>query len=336
MGNAVIPAYMQAIDFDAFGDPSVLRSVIVPVPEVRQNDLLVEVRATGVNRADLNQRQGKYGKSASFGDSPLLGLEVAGVVVAKGPEVSGFNIGDRIMGIVGGGAYAQYARIDAGMAILVPDTLTDIEAAAVTEAFVTAHQALIHLGRLAPGEKVLIHGAGGGVGTSLVQLALLAGAGMVISTSSAGKRDRLLGMGVHLAIDYKAEDFAAVIAEKIPGGSVDLIIDMLGGPYLERNIRSLGPGGRLIQIGTQGGASGTLPVDLLLQRRLRIEGTVMKSVTQTEKRNMTERFRARWMSEIQSKRLLPVLDRTFPLSDAALAHQYMESAENFGKIVLTP
>lgn len=336
MAPHVIPGTMQAIDFESFGDPSVLRNVVVATPDVRPNDLLVQVRAAGVNRADLNQRQGKYGKSASFGDSSLLGLEIAGEIVAMGAGVTGFQLGERVMGIVGGGAYAQYARIDAGMAIPVPETLDDIEAAAVTEAFVTAHQALIHLGKLAPGEKVLIHGAGGGVGSSLVQLAVLAGAGQVITTSSAGKRARLLDMGVDRAIDYQSEDFFNVIAGQVEGGAVDLIIDILGGPYLERNIRSLAPGGRLIQIGTQGGASGTLPVDLVLQRRLRIEGTVMKSVTQEEKRNMTERFRSRWIADIRSKKLRPIIDRTFALADAEKAHRAMENAENFGKLVLIP
>lgn len=332
----MIPANMQAVDFDTFGPPSVLKTVTTAVPEVRANDLLVEVKAIGVNRADLNHRQGKYGKNPGFGDSTLPGLEIAGVVARIGSDVSGFQIGDRVMGIVGGGAYAQFARIDAGMAIPVPDSLTDIDAASVSEAFVTAHQALIHLGRLAPGEKVLIHGAGGGVGSSLVQLALLAGAGMVITTSSAGKCGRLREMGVDLAIDYASQNFQEVIAGQVPGGAVDLIIDIMGGPYLEPNIRSLSPGGRVIQIGLQGGANGNLPLDLVLQRQLRIEGTVMKSVTLEEKRNMTERFRRHWYDALCAGTLAPIVDKVFPLAEAAQAHEYMEGARNFGKIVLIP
>jgi putative PIG3 family NAD(P)H quinone oxidoreductase len=325
---------MQAITFENFGEPSVMRLVELPLPEVRDDDLLVRVRAAGVNRADINQRQGRYGKNAEFGDSPLLGLEIAGEVVALGKEVVHFKVGDRVMGIVGGGGYAQYARINAGMAIAVPDGISDIDAAAITETFVTAHQALIHLGELSPGEKILIHGAGGGVGTSAVQLAIAAGAGVVITTSSASKCDRLQALGVHLAIDYESAKYAEVIAEKI--GAIDLILDVIGGPYLEPNVRSLDHGGRLIQLGVQSGGNGMLPLDLVLQRRLRIQGTVMKSVSKTEKCSMVKRFSQRWMQDIQSKRLRPIVDSTFPLSQASDAHTHMALAKHFGKIVLQP
>ncbi len=331
-----IPQLMRAVGFEGFGPPSVLTPIHEPIPEVRPNDLLVEVKAIGVNRADLNHRQGRYGKNPDFGDSHLLGLEIAGIVVRLGPEVTGFKLGDRVMGIVGGGGYAQYARMDAGMAMPVPESMTDVDAACVPEAFVTAHQALLHLGQLAPGEKVLVHGAGGGVGTALVQLALLAQAGMLITTSSAGKRERLQKMGVHLAIDYASQDFLEVVSSEVAGGAVDLIVDVVGGPNLERNVRCLRPGGRLIQIGVQGGGKGQLPVDLLLQRRLRIEGTVMKSVTLEEKRRMSTRFSDRWLEHLRSGRISPVMDKTFPLSEAALAHQFMEEAQHFGKIVLIP
>ena len=331
-----IPLQMRAVHFEDFGPPSVLKEVSEAIPILRPNDLLVQVKAIGVNRADLNHRQGRYGKNPDFGDSHLLGLEVAGEVVRLGPDVSGFDLGDRVMGIVGGGAYAEYARIDAGMAIPVPVSMTDAEAASVTEAFVTAHQALIHLGQLSPGEKVLIHGAGGGVGLALVQVALQSGAGMVVTTSSSGKLERLQAMGVHLAIDYNSKDFLEEVGTQVPGGAVDLIVDIVGGPYLESNIRCLRPGGRLIQIGMQGGPKGNLPVDLLLQRRLRIEGTVMKSVSLEAKRLMTVRFRDRWLDDLRSGKLRVVIDRTFPLAQASLAHQHMEQANHFGKIVLVP
>ncbi len=336
MNSQPVATFMDAIDFTQAGAADVLELVQAPVPEVRANDLLVRVLGAGLNRADLNQRMGKYGHRPDFGDSLLLGLEIAGEIVALGADVSEFSIGQRVMGIVGGGAYAQYARIDSGMAIPVPDSLTDIEAAALPEAFVTAHQALLHLGQLRPGENVLIHGAGGGVGSCAVQLAIRAGAGQVITTSSASKRERLLQMGVDIAIDYNSQDFVQVIAEQAQGSAVDLIIDFFGGPYLERNIRALKPGGRLIQIGTLGGTTGTLPLDLVLQRRLRIEGTVMKSVSQAEKRQMVQRFQQRWSEDIAARRLLPIVDRTFSLSEAANAHICMEQSNNFGKIVLIP
>jgi NADPH2:quinone reductase len=328
--------HMKGIDFTQEGPADVLKLVKIPVPIIRDNDLLVRVRGAGVNRADINQRLGRYGLRPDFGDSLLMGLEIAGEVVAMGANVSQFSIGQRVMGIVGGGAYAEYARIDSGMALPVPDSLNDIEAAALPEAFVTAHQALLHLGQLRPGEGVLIHGAGGGVGSCAVQLAIRAGAGQVITTSSASKCERLRQMGVEIAIDYNNQDFEQVIAEHGQGGAVDLIIDFYGGPYLERNIRTLKPGGRLIQIGTLGGVSGTLRLDLVLQRRLRIEGTVMKSVSLVEKRLMVQRFQQRWGADVAARRLLPIVDRTFTLSEAAQAHIYMEQSKNFGKIVLIP
>lgn len=336
MTSSTYPASMKAAAFDDFGGPEVLRYVDVPSPVARPNDLIVRVAAAGINQADVNYRVGKYGKQPNFGDSDLTGLEIAGAVIAVGDAVTAYKPGDRVMGITGGGGYAELARLDAGLAMPVPDWLTDIEAAAIPEAFVTAHQALFHLGRLQEGERALIHGAGGGVGSAAVQLAVLAGAGAVITTSSDAKRDRLLSLGVHRAIDYRSEQFDDVIAQLPSEPGVDVIVDFVGAPYLERNIRSLRPGGRLIQIGISGGAQGTLPLDLVLFRRLRIEGTVMKSVSLQEKRNMVGRFAERWMPALVKRELKPIIDRTFALSEAGEAHRYLQRAEHFGKILLLP
>lgn len=336
MTQSTYPASMKAIAFDHFGGPEVLRYVELPSPSARPNDLIVRVAAAGINQAHVNYRLGKYGKQPNFGDSDLTGLEIAGTVIAIGEAVTQFKTGDRVMGITGGGGYAELARMDAGLAMPVPAWMTDVEAAAIPEAFVTAHQALFHLGELQKGERVLIHGAGGGVGSAAVQLALLSGAGSVITTSSAEKRARLLALGVHLAIDYRAEQFDEVIARLSPEPGVDVIIDFVGGPYLERNIRSLRPGGRLIQIGISGGSQATLPLDLVLFRRLRIEGTVMKSVSLQEKRNMVGRFAGRWAEALAKGELKPIIDRTFALSEAGDAHRHFEHAEHFGKILLIP
>lgn len=330
------PPTMKAISFDEFGGVEVLKYVEVSSPSVRPNDLIVRVAAAGVNRADINYRQGNYGKQPNFGDSDLTGLEIAGTVIAIGEAVTQFKPGDRVMGITGGGGYAELARLDAGLAMPIPEWMADVEAGAVPEAFVTAHQALFHLGQLAKGERVLIHGAGGGVGSAAVQLAVLSEASAIVTTSSAEKRARLLEMGVHLAVDYRTERFDEVIAKLPSDPGVDVILDFVGGSYLERNIRSLRPGGRLIQIGVSGGASATLPLDLVLFRRLRIEGTVMKSVTLAEKRNMVGRFAERWMPSLAKGDLKPIIDRTFALSDARAAHQHFERADHFGKVLLVP
>jgi NADPH:quinone reductase-like Zn-dependent oxidoreductase len=238
------------------------------------------------------------------------------------------------MGIVGGGAYAEYARIDAGMAMHTPDSLSDEEAACIPEAMVTAHHVLLHLGEMQPGARVLVHGAGGGVGTSLMQMARMAGARTIVTTSSAGKHERLRALGADITVDYASQDFAEVIARDVLGGRVDVVICNMGAPYLERNLRSLEAGGRLIQLGLQGGAQGSLPMDVLMTRRLRIEGTVMKSLTPVQKAAMTQRFAQRWLPAIAQRQLLPLIERSYPLREAAQAHTHFEQQQPFGKLVL--
>ena len=327
---------MRAAVHNGFGAPDVLQPQDIPLPTIRPNDLLVRVHAAGLNRAELNWRQGKYGSNPGFGDSDqVIGLEMAGEIVAMGPQVSGFRLGERVMGIVGGGAYAQYARIDAGMAMRVPESLSDAEAASIPEAMVTAHHVLQHLGGLQTGERVLIHGAGGGVGTTLVQMTRMAGASTIVTTSSAGKHERLRALGADITVDYASQDFAEVIASEVPGGRVDVVICNMGAPYLERNVRSLDMAGRLIQLGLQGGSSGTLPMDVMMTRRLRIEGTVMKSLSTAQKVAMTQRFTQRWLPVIARRELLPLIEQQYPLAQAAQAHAHLENQQPFGKIVLT-
>jgi len=327
---------MQAIVFDEFGGPEVLVAREVARPEVRPHDLLVRNAAIGVNRADLSHRKGAYGR-AYFGDSDLMGLEVAGTVAEVGPEVQGFAVGDRVMGIVGGGAYAEYSRIDHRMAMRVPQNLSLTEAGAVAEVFVTAHEAMFHLARLQAGESVLIHAAAGGVGSAAVQLAHAAGA-RVFATASADKRDAVLGFGADVFIDYRSEDFQAVVAEQTGGKGVDVVIDFIGGPYLERNVRSLAVGGRMTVVGLLGGATegAQLPIDVLLYRHLQIYGTVMKSRPPEVKQAMTQRFAQRWLGALADGTLRPVIDSTYPLADAAGAHRRMETGLSVGKILLVP
>ncbi|WPB59153.1 NAD(P)H-quinone oxidoreductase [Xylophilus sp. GOD-11R] len=326
---------MKAITFESFGEADVLQLTDVPDPVVRPHDLLVRNRAAGVNRADLNQRRGAYGR-ADFGDSTLMGLEIAGEVVAMGDEVAGFAIGDRVMGIVGGGSYAELARFDHRMAIRVPEGMDIVLAGAIPEVFVTAHEALIHLGRLQPGEKVLIHAAAGGVGSAAVQLAHAVGA-QVFATASASKHDEVRALGADVLVDHKAQDFADVVRAEAGERGVDVVIDFIGAPYLERNVRALAEGGRLVQVGLMGGSTGAaLPLDRVLFRHLQIMGTVMKSRTPEVKQAMTRRFADAWLAHFGDGRLKPVLDRRYPLAEAAEAHRRMEAGLNVGKIVLVP
>ncbi|MGY4495326.1 NAD(P)H-quinone oxidoreductase [Pseudomonas sp. TE3610] len=326
---------MKAITFDTFGDADVLHLADAPTPELRATDLLVRVYAAGVNRADLTHRTGGYGRP-NFGDSTVMGLEIAGEVIATGSEVVGYQVGDRVMGVVGGGAYAELARIDYRMALPIPAQLDYVHAAAIPEVFVTAHEAMLHLGRLKAGDSVLIHAAAGGVGSAAVQLAYASGA-TVYATTEASKAARVEHLGAAVAIDYKAEDFAAVIADKTNGRGVDVIIDFVGAPYFARNIASLANGGRLVQVGIMGGGGEvSVALEHILYRHLQIMGTVMKSRSQPEKHAMVQRFRAHWLERFGGAGSLePVVDSTFPLARAAEAHRRMESAANVGKIILT-
>lgn len=324
---------MKAIIFDQFGAADVLRIGEVPEPALRPHDLLVRTRAAGVNRADLTHRRGGYGRP-DFGDSTIMGLEIGGDVVAVGDDVHGFAVGDRVMGIVGGGAYAEMARIDYRMAMPVPDSLDYVQAAAITEVFVTAHEALIHLGRLRDGETVLVHAGAGGVGGAAVQLAHAHGA-RVFATAKASAHDLVRQLGADHVIDYEADDFADVVSRLTDGRGVDLVLDFIGAPYFERNVNSLDFGGRLVQIGIMGGIEDAkMPLERVLYRHLQITGTVMKSRSQQVKHDMSHRFRERWLSAFARGDLKPVIDSTFPLAEAGAAHSRMEQGLNVGKIVL--
>jgi putative PIG3 family NAD(P)H quinone oxidoreductase len=326
---------MKAIVFDGVGDAGVLRLVDEPTPEIRLHDLLVKVHAAGVNRADILQRQGIYGARPDYGDSLVPGLEIAGEVVAAGPKAEGYKAGDRVMAVVGGGGYAEYARVDCGMCMFIPNRLSYVQAAAIPEVFITAHEAMIHSGELKPGDWVLIHAAAGGVGSAAVLLAHALGAKTVFTASGEERIARVAALGGTVGVDYRNADFVAAAMQATDGRGVDVVVDFVGGPYLERNLRALAEGGRLVQVGVLGGARGMLPLDVLLHRYLRIIGTVMKSRSLEDKVAMTSRFSKRWLGAFESGALHPIVDRIFPLAQAADAHRAMEASGNFGKIVLS-
>lgn len=324
---------MKAITYADFGTADVLRLAEVPMPQPRPTDLLVKVMAAGVNRADLLQRQGRYG-SQHYGESELLGLEVAGEVVAVGSDVTDFRPGDRVMAIVGGGAYAEYARVDSGMVVHIPDHLGFVEAAAVMESFVTAWEAVVHLGGAEKGMAVLIHAAAGGVGSAAVEIAHALGA-RVFATANAERRPDVLRLGAEGVFDYRSEDFEQGTRDATQGRGVDVIVDFVGGDYLARNLRSLAPGGRLVQVGLLGGKdTAEIPLGLVLHNHLRLIGTVMKSRSSDEKRAMVRRFAEGALAMFADGRLKPLVGKVFSLSQAADAHRFMEAGGGFGKIVL--
>ncbi|MEW6256761.1 MAG: NAD(P)H-quinone oxidoreductase [Pseudomonadota bacterium] len=324
---------MKAVTFADFGTAEVLRLAEVPMPQARPGDLLVKVMAAGVNRADLLQRQGRYGKQ-HYGESELLGLEVSGEVVEVGSEVTDIRPGERVMAIVGGGAYAEYARVDRGMAVRIPDDLGYVEAAAVMESFVTAWEAVVHLGGAGKGMAVLIHAAAGGVGSAGVEIAHALGA-HVFATANAERRRDVLRLGAEAVFDYRSEDFERGTRDATGGRGVDVIVDFVGGDYLARNVRSLAPGGRLVQVGLLGGQdTAAIPLALVLHNHLRLIGTVMKSRSSAEKRAMVRRFAEGALPLFADGRLKPLVGKVFPLSEAADAHRCMEAGGGFGKIVL--
>ncbi|GJH37763.1 NAD(P)H-quinone oxidoreductase [Paraburkholderia azotifigens] len=326
---------MKAIAFEQFGEADVLQLADAPAPEVRPTDLLVRVHAAGVNRADLTHRRGGYGRP-NFGDSTIMGLEIAGEVIEVGRDTQGYKVGDRVMGVVGGGAYAELARIDWRMAMPVPASLDYVHAAAIPEVFVTAHEAMLHLGNLHRGDSVLIHAAAGGVGSAAVQLAYATGA-RVFATAEGSKLERVAQLGADVVIDYRSEDFADVIAKATEGRGVDVVIDFVGAPYFARNVASMSDGGRLVQVGILGGGGQvSVALEEILYRHLQIKGTVMKSRRQEEKHAMVRRFREHWLDRFEGGASLePVVDSTFALARAADAHRRMESSANVGKIILT-
>lgn len=329
------PQTMVAAVHEGFGGPEVFMVKHRQLPELRAQDLLVRVKAAGLNRAEILWRQGRYGERPGFGDNDdIIGLEVAGTVAAMGSAVSGWKIGDRVMGLVGGGAYAQYARMDARLAMPIPAGMPDVEAGGIPEAMITAHQMLMFLGQMKSGDRVLIHGAGGGVGTTMIQMASAAGAGTIVTTSSAGKRQQLKQLGVDIAVDYASEDFVQVIHDQVTGGQVDVVVCNMGAGYLERNITSLGIFGRLVQLGLQGGPRETLPLDLLLRKCLTVTGSVMKSQTPEQKQAMTQRFVDRWMPALEQRTLLPRIEKVYPLAEVVAAHSHLENRQPFGKIIL--
>ena len=323
---------MKAITFATYGGPDVLRLEDVAEPTPAADDLLVRVRASALNRADTMQRRGHYPPPP--GESDILGLELAGEVEAVGANASGFKPGDRVFGLVGGGGYAEKACIHHRMAMPIPDSWDFVKAAAVPEVFFTANETLFTLGRLGAGETVLIHAGASGVGTAGIQMARQAGARVLVTVGSDEKVARTEVLGADAAINYKTTDFAARVLELTDGAGVDLVQDFIGAAYWQNNLQCLKTAGRLVLVGLMGGAKVEADLGLIMRKRLQVIGSVMRSQPLVNKIAITERFRSRWLPELESGRLQPLIDTSFPLAEAAAAHQYMEDNRNIGKIML--
>ena len=323
---------MKAITFATYGGPDVLRLEDVAEPAPTADELLVRVRASALNRADTMQRRGHYPPPP--GESDILGLELAGEVEAVGANAGGFKPRDRVFGLVGGGAYAEKACIDHRLAMPIPDDWDFVKAAAVPEVFFTANETLFTLGRLDKGETVLIHAGASGVGTAGIQMARQAGARVLVTVGSEEKVARTVALGAEAGINYKTTDFAARVLELTDGAGVDLVQDFIGAAYWQNNLKCLKTAGRLVLVGLMGGAKVEADLGLIMRKRLQVIGSVMRSQPLANKIAITERFRSRWLPELESGRLRPLIDTSFPLAEAAAAHQYMEDNRNVGKIML--
>ncbi|MCS6926709.1 MAG: NAD(P)H-quinone oxidoreductase [Candidatus Binatia bacterium] len=324
---------MKAITCSAPGGPEVLQLTEVPDPVPTPEQLLVRVRATALNRADTLQRLGHYPPPP--GESEILGLELAGEVEAVGTAVKGFAPGDRVFGLVGGGAYAEKAVIDARMAMPIPAGWSFVQAAAVPEVFFTAQETLFTLAQLKAGETVLIHAAASGVGTAAIQMAREVGARILITAGSGEKIERCLALGATAGCQYKERDFSDWVQEITNGEGVDVIEDFIGAAYWERNLRCLKSGGRLVLVGLMGGAKVEANLAVLMTKRLQVFGSVLRSRPLADKIAITERFRSQWLPLLIAGRIQPIIDRVFPLARASEAHRYMEENRNIGKIILT-
>ena len=323
---------MKAVNIDTFGGPEVLVLREYPEPIPNDEQLLIKVKACALNRADTLQRKGHYPPPP--GESNILGLEIAGEVVAVGAKVTEFKKGARVFGLVGSGAYAQYCCLDAQMAMPIPDGLADVQAAAIAEVFLTANEALFTLGNLNKGESVLIHAGASGVGTAAIQLARLCGAHVYVTAGSREKVDLALGLGASAGINYHEQAFAPWIDKLTTGIGVDVVLDFIGADYLEDNLKVLKTKGRLVHIALLGGDQANISLRTVLFKRLQLKGLVMRAQSLAEKRAFTQRFKDRWLSCFTDAQLKPIIDSTYPLSEVVQAHQRMEANLNAGKIVL--
>ena len=324
---------MKAIGMSKSGGVDVLQIVEHPDPSPKEDELLVHVRATALNRADLLQRRGLYPPPA--GASEILGLEMAGEILKVGSACGEWSPGDRVFALLTGGGYAQKAVVPCGMAMRIPDNLSYEEAAAIPEAFLTAYHNLFSLGGLTPGMTVLVHAGGSGVGTAAIQLIREAGAVSLATAGSPPKISRCLDLGARAGWNYREGPFDVWVAAQTKGRGVDLILDFVGAPYFGQNLKSLVEDGKLILIGTMGGsvAERVNLLDLLL-RRLQVLGTSLRSLGAARRIDLTKRFTGFALPRFADGRLRPVIDSVCHWTEVASAHRRMESNENVGKIVL--
>jgi putative PIG3 family NAD(P)H quinone oxidoreductase len=325
---------MKAVLMEGFGGLEVLKFGEAQRPSPRDNEVLVRVHATSINRPDLVQREGKYPPPA--GDSEILGLEVAGTVEELGAGVTGWKVGDRVMSLVGGGGYAEFAVAYASHLMRIPESMSFEEAACVCESYITAFLNVFIIGGLQDGETALLHGGGGGVNTAAIQLCrALAPKSKLIVTASPEKMARVKELGADLVINFReTPDFTETIREFTAKKGVDVILDHVGAKYLAPNMNSLGYKGRLVVIGVISGIKAELNLALMMVKRQQIIGSVLRSRPVSEKGEIVAEFVRRALPKFADRSIVPIIEKVFPLEQVAQAHGMMEADKHFGKIVL--
>lgn len=325
---------MKAIVVDPPGDEDSMHLAEVPAPALGPEEVRIRVRSTAVNRADLLQRRGFYPPPP--GASTIIGMECAGEIAEIGARVpAGFAVGDKVMALLAGGGYAEEASVHHGSVMRVPPALDPIAAGGFPEVYLTVFLNVFQLGGARQGSTILVHGGGSGVGTAAIQLAREAGVRCFVTAGSPEKCARCVELGADAAIDYKQEDFAERIQSLTGGAGVDVILDAIGGSYLERNLQSLAIGGRLVIIGLTGGASGQANLALLLTRRLQVIGSTLRARPNAEKAAIVRGFEERFGSAVAAGRLRVIVDRTLPLARAGEAHRLVAESAHFGKVILS-
>jgi len=327
-----LPAQMTVIGISKPGGPEVLVPETRPVPAPGANEILVKVAVAGVNRPDVAQRSGSYPPPPGASDLP--GLEIAGEVVALGTGASKYKLGDKVMSLVSGGGYAQYCVAHESIAMPVPAGLPITEAGATPETLMTVWHNVFERGGLKAGETLLIHGGSSGIGTMAIQLAKAFGAKVIVTVGSQDKADACLKLGADHAIDYKTRDFVADVKTITGGAGVNVILDMVGGDYIERNYDAAAVDGRIVQIAFLGGPKATVNFAKLMVKRLHHTGSTLRPRSVADKAAMVAAIEAKVLPLMRDGRIKPVMDSTFPLDKAADAHRRMETSAHIGKIVL--
>lgn len=325
--------FMIAIEIIHPGGPDVLQPVKRPTPQPQDAEVLVKVEAAGVNRPDIMQRLGKYPPPKGASDIP--GLEIAGTIVSVGSGTQRWRTGNRVCALVAGGGYAEYCVVPEPQCLPVPDGMETIAAAAVPETYFTVWTNLFERAKLQPGERVLIHGGTSGIGTTAIQLARAFGASVLATAGTDAKCAACERLGA-TAINYRTTDFVAAVRELTAGRGVDVILDIVGGDYLPRNIECLAVNGRLAQIGLIGGWHADLNLTAVLQKRLTITGSTLRARSVEEKGAIARQLEQHVWPLLASRTVAPIVDRTLPLTQAAEAHRVLETGEVIGKIVLVP